>query len=133
MVTPVVFRARWSSPTFRLHVLCALLLWLLVFNHKSESPTFIIAMAGVGLWYMTAARTTWNVALLVFALILTSLSPTDLFPRALRESFVNPYAGKVLPIVILWSVLLVRLLVWREAPPPPTSTPTPLPNENPDL
>lgn len=122
MVTPVLFRSRWTSTTFRMHVFCALLLWLLVFNHKSESPTFIIAMAGVGLWYTTAIRTKWNVALLVFALILTSLSPTDLFPRGLRESYVNPYAGKVLPIVVLWCVLLVRLLLWREAPQGPLPT-----------
>ena len=72
---------------------------------QSESPTFVIAMAGVGLWFVQAPRTRFNLGLMWFALILTSLVTTDLCPRWVREQLINPYAHKALPIVVLcrWS------------------------------
>ena len=40
--------------------------------------------------------------LLIFAFILTSLSPTDLFPRFIRNEVIVPYALKVLPCIVIW-------------------------------
>ena len=118
---PVLHWRKWADPTHRLRVLCLILWWVLVFNHKSESPTFIIAMAGVGLWFVHAPRTRLNLGLMWFALILTSLVTTDLCPRWVREQFVNPYALKALPIVALWVVVM-----WRSMRPPPATTQTSL-------
>jgi len=42
--------------------------------------------------------------------VLTSLVTTDLCPRWVREQFVNPYALKALPIVVLWAVVMWRTL-----------------------
>jgi hypothetical protein len=38
---------------FRYLILGSVLIWIVIFNHKAESPTFIIAMIGVALWYNT--------------------------------------------------------------------------------
>lgn len=113
---PMLHWRKWADPMHRLRVLCLMLWWVLVFNHKSESPTFVIAMAGVGLWFVHAPRTRLNLGLMWFALILTSLVTTDLCPRWVREQCINPYALKALPIVALWVVVM-----WRSLRPSPAS------------
>ena len=113
---PVLHWRKWTDPTPPEGSVLDLW-WVLVFNHNSESPTFVIAMAGVGLWFVHAPRTRLNLGLMWFALILTSLVTTDLCPRWVREQFINPYALKALPIVALWVVVM-----WRSLRPSPTST-----------
>ena len=114
---PVLYWRKWTDQAHRLQVLCLILWWVLVFNHKSESPTFVIAMAGVGVWFVHAKRTRLNLGMMWFALVLTSLVTTDLCPRWVREQFVNPYALKALPIVVLWAVVMWRTLTVSSSPP----------------
>ena len=54
-----------------------------------------------GAWY--------NVALVIFAFILTSMSPSDLFPAYLKKTLVQPYALKALPCAIIWLKLIAEL------------------------
>ena len=77
----------------------------------AESPTYIIAMTGFGIWFVNRAMNAANIALLVFVIILTSLSPSDLFPRSLRENFFMPYRIKALPILIAW--IMIQADIWR--------------------
>lgn len=103
-----VFAARRSSQGALL-TLASLLLWVVIFNHKAESPTFVIAMCGVAIWYSTSTQTRWETALLVITFILVSLSPTDIFPRAWREQIVQPFVLKAVPCILIWVLLTVRL------------------------
>ena len=93
-------------------MLVSVLLWVVVFNHKAESPTFVIAFTGAALWYITSSRSGWETALFVAALLLTSLSPTDLFPAVVRREVIVPYALKALPCLLIWLVV-----VWEMAAP----------------
>lgn len=90
--------------------LASLLLWVVIFNHKAESPTFVIAMCGVAIWYLTGARSRWETALLIIAFIFVSLSPTDIFPRLWREQLVQPYVLKAVPCIAVWVLLTLRLM-----------------------
>lgn len=67
---------------------------------------------GVAIWYVTAPwkRNKWDIALMVFAFILTSMSPSDLFPEYLRKTFVQPYALKALPCVLIWLKLCYEMI-----------------------
>ncbi|MEG2849443.1 MAG: hypothetical protein RR880_04335, partial [Bacteroidales bacterium] len=47
--------------------------------------------------------------LMIFAFILTSMSPSDLFPRYLKIHYVYPYALKALPCVLIWLKLTYEL------------------------
>lgn len=89
---------------FQLTILASVLMFTVLFSTGSESSTYIIAFVGVGLWYWAAPwqRSRWDVALMVFAFILTSMSPSDLFPAYIRKTWVQPYALKALPIAIIW-------------------------------
>ena len=95
---------------FRLLLLCSILIWIVIFNHKAESPTFIIAMSGVAMWFIASEKNKVNVLLFVAAFILTTLSPTDIFPHYLREAFVKPYVLKVLPCILVWLKIIYDMM-----------------------
>ncbi len=96
---------------YRLGLLASTLLFVVLFSSGSESSTYIIAMAGVGIWFILQSRpySGYAIFLLVFALILTSLSPSDLFPAYLRKNYVVPYSLKALPCLLVWLTLIYQI------------------------
>ena len=101
---PYLRIAQYKYKAFRYALLASVLLFVVLFSTGSESSTYIIAFVGVGIWYWSVPwkRWKWDIALMVFAFILTSFSPSDLFPAYLRKEFVQPYALKALPCAIIW-------------------------------
>jgi len=93
---------RFDDSGYRLLLLASLLIWMVIFNHKAESPTYIIAMVGIAIWYFTQPKQTANRILLWLAFIFVSLSPTDLFPAPLRREWVYPYVLKAVPAILIW-------------------------------
>ena len=87
---------------FRLMALASVLIWVTIFNHKAESPTYVIAISGVAVWYFPQKRRTENLILLCLAFVFTSLSPTDAFPSFLRRALVKPYVLKAVPCIFIW-------------------------------
>ncbi len=95
---------------FRLMFLGMILLWMIVFNHKVESPTFIIALAGIGVWFVSSGiEQRWKFALTIFAIVFTSLSPTDLFPDFIQDNFFQPWSVKAIPCIIIYVVTFYEL------------------------
>ena len=82
---PLVRIKYFSELNFRLVYFSSLLIWLIVFNHRAESSTFVIAVTGIAIWFFTSEKKTVNIILVVMAFVLTSLSPTDLFPPYLMS------------------------------------------------
>jgi len=98
---------------FKYLMVSSILIWIVIFNHKAESPTFIIAMTGVALWFVQSEKNTLNIILFASAFILTTLSPTDIFPRYLREEFVKPYVLKAFPCFLIWIKIIYDMIVLR--------------------
>ena len=115
---PYLRFGQYRHLAFRYAILSSVLLFVVLFSTGSESSTYIIPFAGIALWYATSPwkRSGWDVALLVFAFVLSSLSPSDLFPRSLREAYVLPYALKALPPTLIWLRLSYELLTRDYAP-----------------
>ena len=115
---PYLRFSQYRHMAFRYGILSSVLLFVVLFSTGSESSTYIIPFAGIALWYVTSPwkRTGWDVALMVFAFVLSSLSPSDLFPRSLREAYVLPYALKALPPTLIWLRLSYELLTRDYAP-----------------
>ena len=96
---------------FRLMLLASTLIFTVIFSSGSESPTYIIAFAGIAIWFMVQQnpKKGWIIALFIFAFILTSLSPTDIFPRSVKE-FIRLYSLKALPCVIIWLTIVYQMM-----------------------
>lgn len=95
---------------FRTWMWASMCLWVIIFNHKAESPTFIIAMAGVALWFFVQERQRLNQILLFSALLFTSLIATDIFPPDFRGGFAKDYVLKAVPCILIWAKISIDLL-----------------------
>ena len=101
---PYLRISQYKNMAFRQTLLASVLMFTVLFSTGSESSGYIIALVGVVIWYTAAPwqRNRWDVALMIFVFVLTSLSPSDLFPAYLRKEWVQPYALKALPVTIVW-------------------------------
>lgn len=108
---PLIQIKKYSIYLFRVLLLCSILIWVIIFNHKAESSTFIIAMAGIAIWFFISEKNKQNTILVIAAFILTSLSPTDLFPRSLRNNIVVPYVLKAVPCILIWLKILYDMFM----------------------
>lgn len=108
---PLVRIHIYNNFNFRLLTLCSILIWIVIFNHKAESPTFVIAMAGVSIWYISQNKSSTTAVLVIFAFVLTSLSPTDIFPSIIRTQITDKYALKALPCVLVWLNIIYNQMI----------------------
>jgi hypothetical protein len=108
---PLLRFAKYKDYSFKLFYLSSLLIWVVIFNRAAESPTYVIAMTGVGIWFIAQKITPFTIGLLVFAILFTSLSCTDLFPPYVRKHYFTPYGIKALPCIVIWAVLQFQLLL----------------------
>jgi hypothetical protein len=101
----------YQHMAFRQTLLASVLMFTVLFSTGSESSGYIIALVGVVIWYTAVPwqRNRWDIALLVFVFVLSSLSPSDLFPAYLRKEWVQPYALKALPVTIVWLKLCYEM------------------------
>jgi len=103
---PLLRFSKYKDQSFRLFLLASVLIWVVIFNHKAESPTYIIAMSGVAIWFFASERSRVNILLLSLAVLMVSLVGSDLFPRSLRQSVFIPYVFKVVPCILIWGKLV---------------------------
>ena len=109
---PYLRFSQYKHVAFREMFLASVLMFCVLFSNSSENSTYIIAFVGVSVWYCCVPwkRTRWDIALMVFVFVLSSLSPGDLFPAYLRTEYVRPYALKALPVTIVWFKLCWEML-----------------------
>jgi hypothetical protein len=94
--------SKFKNIDFQLRLLASVLLFIILASTGSESPTIIVGFVGVGIWYVLSEKTKYDKIILWFALIISSFSPTDIFPDYLREHYIKPYALMVLPLLVVW-------------------------------
>ena len=96
--------------SFRLLFLTSILIWIVIFNHRAESATFVIAMCGVGIWYFTQKKSNLNLALVILAFVFTSLSSSDIVPSYVRYYWVKPYILKAVFCIFIWFKIIYELV-----------------------
>ncbi len=103
---------RFNDINSKLLLLSSCLLFVVLFSTSSEQVTYIIAFAGIGIWFMSRPLplTTFQVAIFVFALYFGSLFRTDLFPRFIKNEVIIPYALKALPCLIIWLAIIFEMV-----------------------
>jgi hypothetical protein len=113
LLAPIVAQpSRWREWEFRRLYLCSVLVFCLIFNHQAESPTFVVAVAGVAIWFVSLARRTrWHWALFAFFVVCTVLASSDAMPVVLQRELFDRYRFKAVPLIVVWGVMQVAL--WR--------------------
>ncbi|WPV00572.1 glycosyltransferase family 87 protein [Mucilaginibacter sp. cycad4] len=93
-------------------ILSSVLIFAVIFSSSAESSTYIIAFVGVAVWFMNLNRpvTGFEIFLLVLALLITSLSPSDLFPSFIRTQYIVPYKLKSIPCFLIWLKIIYETL-----------------------
>jgi hypothetical protein len=103
-------RARWSEAEFRRLFLCSLLVYLVLFNHQSERASFVIAYAGIVIWYVSAPTPRLHTGVMALTLLVMVLHDVEAVPRVVKEGFLIPYRIKGIPCLVAWVVMQWELL-----------------------
>ena len=103
----------YHSLRFRYFVLSSVIIFTVIFNHIAESPTFVIAVFGAAIWFVAEKKNLLTWALLILMLVFTVLSPTDIFPKSIREEYVIPYVLKAVPCILIWFYIQFRIWFGR--------------------
>ncbi|AZA83514.1 hypothetical protein C1637_15340 [Chryseobacterium lactis] len=108
---PYIRIKQYKNYAYQLMILASTLLFLVLFSSGSESPTYIIAVAGVMIWFtLQKEKTPLIIGLLVFVIILTCFSPSDLFPKFIKQNYIIKYSLKAVPCIIVWLRVIYELL-----------------------
>ncbi|UKB86064.1 DUF2029 domain-containing protein [Chryseobacterium sp. MEBOG06] len=108
---PYIRIKQYKNYAFQLMILASTLLFLVLFSSGSESPTYIIAVAGVMIWFtLQKEKTPIIIGLLVFVIILTCFSPSDLFPKFIKQNYIIKYSLKAVPCILVWLRVTYELL-----------------------
>lgn len=115
LVLPMARPATFRAATARVLLMASVLIWVVIFNHMAEPPTYVIAMLGVALWYFCQAPTRLNTTLIVATFLLTGMAATDIYPKSIRRDLISPFVLRAAPCILVWMVLQHELLRPRPA------------------
>jgi hypothetical protein len=94
LVPLAVRRDRWHERRFRLLFLASLLVYAVIFNHRAERSSFVIAVAGIAIWYVTGPRMIWRAALLVLSSVGLHAAPCILAWIVIQYDLLRPPARR---------------------------------------
>ncbi|MBS1571536.1 MAG: DUF2029 domain-containing protein [Bacteroidetes bacterium] len=108
---PYIRTKQYIFPAFQMMILASTLLFLVLFSSGSESPTYIIAVAGVMIWFlMQKKKSKLDIGLLIFVIVLTCFGFSDLFPKFVKENYIMKYSLKAVPCILVWLKINIELL-----------------------
>ncbi len=114
ILTTVYLALKKNYERVKWYMLAYVLIWVIIFNHASESSTYIIAIPGVAIWYLASPRGYLEKTLLVITFILSVLSPTDIFDILIpkfKEEVIQRYAFKALGPSLIWIYIQISLFL----------------------
>ena len=117
LLVPLARAQRFGDAASRTLLIASVLVFVVIFNHMAESPTYVIAVVGVALWYFGGQATPLDTALVAATFALTCLASTDLVPPAVRARVVAPYMLKAVPCIAVWVRMQYDLVLRRPCPP----------------
>ena len=115
LLLPLIHTKMYGNEFFRRSFLTSLLIFVVIFNTMSESPTFIIAVVGFCIWLVSVRRINrWEIALLIFMYIVVTFY-YSLFPASIRDGIFHEYKIKAYPMILAWFTIQYHLLFPQRA------------------
>ena len=119
LLLPLALRSdRGKELEFRRLFLCSLLVYSVLFNHTSESPSFVVAYAGIVIWYASSPRSRLRTAVMALTLLVMVVHDVDVVPHWVKYEVLFPYRIKGIPCLVAWLAMQWELLVTPRATPP---------------
>ncbi len=113
LLAVLILRMRdWNDRKLRLQFLGFVMVFCVVFNHRAERQSAVIALCGMVIWYLAFPRSAWRTALFAIVYFLVAVSGTELVPDAIKH-MLAPETRLALPLTILWLVMLGELALLR--------------------
>lgn len=113
LMSPLAKWHNWEYAAFRVRFLAALLVYMVIFNHQSESPSFVIAVTGIAIWFVSTPRSWWHTTVMVLTILVVSISSTDITPKSWQRDFFVHYRLKTIPCTFAWLTMMWELLAYR--------------------
>jgi glycosyl transferase family 87 len=126
VVAVLILRMRdWNDRQLRLQFLGFVMVFCVVFNHRAERQSAVIALCGMIIWYLAwlspssspSPRSPWRTAFFAIVYFLVAVTATELVPDAIKHILV-PQTRFSIPLTILWLVMLGELAFVRNDRPP---------------
>ena len=86
LLLPLLKLRCYSEYGFRLWFLSLILIWIVIFNHKGESPTYVIALAGCAIWGAATRPSLPLKIILIFTWFFSSFIKSDVFPQSVKQA-----------------------------------------------
>jgi Glycosyltransferase family 87 len=102
-------RDRWPDRTFQLEYLAFVLIFCVLFNHRSERQSTVIAISGLIIWIVSAPRARWRTVLFIAVYALVTLIGADVTPQVIKRAL-SPPARFAIPLTIGWLAILYDLV-----------------------
>jgi len=102
-------RRRWGEYRFRLRFFCSILVYVVLFNHQSETATFVIAFTGIAIWYVSSERNPWRTAVVAAMLLVMLLHDVEIVPLWVKDQVFVPHRLKGIPCVAAWFAMQAEL------------------------
>lgn len=113
----ILFKQKQHNKDLRTLYWLSWLIWMVIFNHMAESPTFIIAVTGIVLWYvLLPVRKPVYTAVMFFVLVFTSFSSSDLIPKSMQPLLTETLQLKVFPCILVFAIIIWHLVHYSLQP-----------------
>lgn len=109
---PYLRFSQYRNAMFRQTYLASVLLFVVLFSTGSESSSYIIAISGACIWYLSAPwqRNRWDIVFMVLVLMISGFGSSDLYPRCIRHDLIQVYSLKALPCTLVWLKLCYEMM-----------------------
>ncbi|MEO6209389.1 MAG: glycosyltransferase family 87 protein [Gemmatimonadaceae bacterium] len=112
LMSPLAKSSNWEYAAFRVRFLATLLVYMVIFNHQSESPSFVIAVTGIAIWFVSTPRSWWHTTVMVLTILIVSISSTDITPKSWQRNFFVHYRLKTIPCTVAWLTMMWELMTF---------------------
>jgi hypothetical protein len=120
LLAVLILRMRdWNDRNLRLQFLGFVMVFCVVFNHRAERQSAVIALSGMVISYLAypRPRAAWRTALFAIVYFLVVVSGSEIVPDAIKHVLAPPTRFSI-PLTILWLVMLGELALVRNDRPP---------------
>ena len=102
----------WDDRNLRLQFLGFVMVFCVVFNHRAERQSAVIAVAGMVIWYLASPRQVWRTTLFAVVYIFVVMAGSAVVPDAIKNVLSAPVRFSI-PLTVLWLVMLGDLTIGR--------------------